>query len=179
MLTSLSPRCHPACAGLRRDWPRLKLHSSTSAIHKRQPLTSSPRPPPTSSTSTAGLFLLCHLSRPCTVLLPSCFFFFQFCPSKHWLFPYSCSLEPHALYLVPTEKFLTHYILNWKPAECGGCELGAAGRSSSKPPALTPSDIPMAQSWPSTITLCMKYPNYISPVWFFVARHALPSLIAQ
>ncbi len=37
-LTSLSPRCHPASAGLRHHWPLPKSHSATSAIHKRQPL---------------------------------------------------------------------------------------------------------------------------------------------
>lgn len=129
VLTSLSPWCHPASAGLRRDWLLPKLHSGTSAIHKRQPLTSSPSPTP----------YLLHFFFWFISALPSeqamdcslAIFFFQFCPGKQWFFSYFYPSQPHApsppLYLVPAEKFLTHYILNWKPAECGGCELGATG----------------------------------------------------
>lgn len=150
MLTSLSPQCHPASAGLRRDWPLPKLHSGTSAIHKRQPLTSSPSPTP----------YLLHFSCWFISALPSeqamyCspailgFFFLLFSTLPKQavvvLLFLSFATPSLPLYLVPTEKFLTHYILNWKPAECGGCELGAAGRSSSKPPALTLSALPTAQ----------------------------------
>lgn len=149
------PRSHPGATQPVRDSGAIGPCQNSSAAHLLSINASHSlhllRPPPTSSFSPGGLFLLCHRSRPCTVLPCWWVFFFSswFCPSKQWFFSYSCPSQPHAssppLYLVPTEKFLTHYILNWKPAECGGCELGATRRSSSKPPTLTPSAIPMPQ----------------------------------
>lgn len=80
VLTSSSPRCHPASEGFRRARPLPKPHSATSAIHKRQALSLSLSPfsslAHTASDSHTPSFLSLLFSHPLTFY----FYFFNFDP---------------------------------------------------------------------------------------------------
>lgn len=146
-VTSLSPRCHPASAGLRHTWPLPKPHSATSAIHKRQPLSLSDSLAHSASNSHTPPFLFLPLVHPRALTLISKFHASPFLHSFDYflplllvlfmlninrLFPYlsfpRCPFSlPPRLYPHPVEKSLTHYIFsgsqpsvvaaNWEPQD--------------------------------------------------------------
>lgn len=122
-VTSSSPRCHPAGEGFRRARPLPKPHSTTSAIHKRQPLSlcslahTACDPPPSSSLTSkvfaSPLFL--------PSLLPRRWFY-------SWIHHFLAgSLRSPVSSPASSGKSSHPLCLQWEPSECSGNGVGTAG----------------------------------------------------
>lgn len=173
-VTSLSPRCHPAGARIRRILP--KPQCATSVIHKRQPLSLSYSLAHTASHSSishsvASSHPLAFYFNLVSLQITSTFF--SLCPPSTSGFIHSehlaLSLTPLSspyfllfplLYPHPTEKSLAHYIfeesqlsvvaVSWEPQDI-------PDPNSTKSPAFVSSDDSVCQTHTSLMGWSQSY----------------------